>query len=272
MRRMMIGLTILVVVVVYTLPGCSDGTKARIEVAKDAAVKKIDSLLGSMDVKRKEIDLSLGSMKEAVNGIAKAKIKAQVKHDQIDAKAQPYREKLAQADASLRKLRDHLTAAEPVEIGGKNYTTDELKKMADQIIETRKGYSTQIAGFEQSQAELKKVIIMLEKNQREYQSQVSRLEGQIAQIDVQMVAVRAMKDASASMGDGNATLAQNVAKLEDKVADLLADTKVELAIEGEKWDAGRTERQINSAESFITATQAPRDTIAEIDRILSGQK
>ena len=99
MRRMMIGLTILVVVVVYTLPGCSDGTKARIEVAKDAAVKKIDSLLGSMDVKRKEIDLSLGSMKEAVNGIAKAKIKAQVKHDQIDAKAQPYREKLAQADA-----------------------------------------------------------------------------------------------------------------------------------------------------------------------------
>jgi len=272
MRRIMIGLTSLALVAAFILPGCSDWTKARIEVAKDATFKKIDSLLGSMEVKRKEIDLSLGSMKEAVNGIAKAKIKAQVKHDQIDAKAQPYRDKLAQADASLRKLRDYLAANEPVDIGGKTYTPDDLKKLADQVIEARKGYSTQIAGFEQSQVELKKVIVMLDKNQREHQSQISRLEGQIAQIDVQMVAVRAMKDASASMGDGNASLAQNVAKLEDKVADLLADTKVELAIEGEKWDAGRAERQIDSAESLITAIQAPRDTIAEIDRILSGKK
>ena len=272
MKRMIFCLAALGLLAVFLLPGCSDGTKARVEVAKDAALKKIDSLLGNMDVKRKEIDLSVSSLKEAVNGIAKARIKAQVKHDQIDAKAQTYREKLAQADGSLKKLRDHLSANKSVEIGGKTYQPDELKKMAEQVIEARKGYAVQIAGFEQSQAELKKVVATLEKNQREYQAQIGRLEGQIAQIDTQMVAVRAMKDASASMGDGNATLNQNVAKLEDKVADLLADTTAELAMESEKWDASRTEKQIDSVESFITATQAPTDPIGEIDRILGGKK
>jgi hypothetical protein len=50
----LLGLTAVVGFGVY---GCSDGTKARIEVAKDKALKQLDDMLGSMDVKRKEIDL-----------------------------------------------------------------------------------------------------------------------------------------------------------------------------------------------------------------------
>src|SRR5690606_33335877 len=180
------------------LAGCggSDSVRARVEVATDRAVEKLDSILGSLDVKRREIDLSMRSLKDAVTGINKARIKAQVKHDQIDRQAQPVRDRMAQADVSLKKLRDYLAAGEPVEIGGKTYSVEDLKKMAGEIIEARKGHASQVAAFEQSQAELKKVVAVLEKNQREYEAQLSRLEGQVAQIDAQMVAVKAMREAS----------------------------------------------------------------------------
>lgn len=253
---------------VMALAGCGDSVRARGEVATDRAVEKLDSILGSLDVKRKEIDLSMRSLKDAVTGINKARIKAQVKHDQIDRQAQPVRERMAQADASLKKLRDYLAAGESVEIGGETYSVEDLKKMAGEIIEARKGRAAQIAAFEQSQVELQKVIAVIEKNQREYEGQISRLESQIAQIDAQMVAVKAMKDASATMGDGNATLAENVATLEDKVADLLADVQVELAVESQSWDAAAADKQIDAVDAFIAATQESKDTIAEIDRIL----
>lgn len=254
------------------LVGCGDSVRARVEVATDKAVEKLDSILGSLDVKRKEIDLSMRSLKDAITGISKAKIKAQVKHDQIDRQAQPVRERMAQADASLKKLRDYLTAGEPVEIGGKTYSVEDLKQMATEIIEARKGHAAQIAAFEQSQAELKKVVAVLEKNQREYEGQLSRLEGQVAQIDAQMVAVKAMREASTTMGDGSATLAENVARLEDKVNDLFADVQVELAVESRSWDAAAADKQIDAVDAFIAATQEPKDTIAEIDRILGEGK
>jgi phage shock protein A len=254
------------------LAGCGDSVRARVEVASEKAVEKLDSILGSLDVKRKEIDLSMRSLKEAVSGISKARIKAQVKHDQIDRQAQPVRDRIAQADASLKKLRDYLTAGEPVEIGGKTYSVDDLKQMAGEIIDARKGYAAHVTAYEQSQAELKKVIAALERNQREYERHISRLESQIAQINAQMVAVKAMKDASATMGDGSAALAENVATLEDKVADLLADVQVELAVESQSWDAAVADKQIDAVDAFIAATQEPKDTIAEIDRILGEGK
>lgn len=250
------------------LAGCG----ARMEVAKEKALEKIDSLLGSMDVKRKEIELSLNALKDGVAGIRKAKIKAQVKHDQIGQRAEPFQAKIAQADATLKKLRDYLASDDAVEIAGKTYSPDDLKKLANDVIASRKSSADQVAGFEKSQADLKKVIATLESRQREFEARISSLEGQIAQIDTQAVALKAMKDASASMGDADATLDENVANLEDKVNDLFAEMQGELLAEGEQWDATAADRQIDSVDAFIQATQEPTDTIAEIDRILGGGK
>ena len=257
-----------IILTVCVLAGCG----ARVEVAKEKALEKIDSLLGSMDVKRKEVELSLNALKDGVAGIRKAKIKAQVKHDQISQQAEPFHAKITQADTTLKKLRDHLASNEAVEIAGTKYSPDELKKMASEVIAARKSNADQIAGFEKSKANLKKVISTLEARQREYEARISSLEGQIAQIDTQAVALKAMKDASASMGDANATLDENVTNLEDKVNDLFADMQVELLAEGEQWDATAADKQIDSVDAFIQATQEPTDTIAEIDRILGDGK
>ena len=259
---------LVIIVSLCVLSGCG----ARAEVAKEKALEKIDNLLGSMDVKRKEIELSLKALKDGVAGIRKAKIKAQVKHDQIGQRAEPFQAKIAQADTTLKKLRDYLASNEAVEIAGKKYSPDELKKMANDVIGARKSNTDQVAGFEKSQTNLKKVVTTLEKRQREYETRISSLEGQIAQIDTQSVALKAMKDASASMGDADATLDENVTNLEDKVNDLFADMQGELLAEGDKWDATTADKEIDSVDAFIEATQEPTDTIGEIDKILGDSK
>lgn len=272
MKRLILGLAACGLVAAVTVMGCGDSTKARVEVAKDAALKKLDNFLGSLDVKRKEIELAVKNLKQATAEIGKQKVKAQVKVDQIDAKAQPVRDQMAKADTSLKKFRDLIAADTPAEIGGKTYSVDEIKQMASKVIEARKGYESQIGGFEQSQAGLKKIVTTLEKRQHDLQGKITGLEASLTKIDTQMASAKAMKDASAAIGDSDASLDQNVAKLEDKVADLMAETQGELALEGEKWDSAATEKEIDSVDSIISKTQEPSNTLSEIDKILGTGK
>jgi|GEM_PF-1166398 len=252
------------------LMGCSDSTKARVEVAKDAALKKIDSFLGNLDVQHKEIELALKTLKEATTEVGKQKIKAQVKVDQIDAKVQPIRDQMAKADSSLKRFRELIAANAPAELGGKTYSVEEITKMAAKVVEAHKGYETQIAANEQSQVGLKKIVVTLEKRQLDLKGKITRLEANMAEIDTQIAAAKAMKDASSSIGDSGATLDENIAKLEDKMAGLMADAKVELTVENEKWDAVSIDKDIDSVDSIINKSQQSTDTLAEIDRILGN--
>jgi phage shock protein A len=140
------------------------------------------------------------------------------------------------------------------------------------VLDPRKGYATQISGVEKSQAALQQVAATMERNQGEYQQKTTALEAQLTEIDSQMVAIRTMKDASSAMGDGSNSLAENVSLLEDKVADLLADTRAELSTEGSNWNSADTDRQIDSAEAFISATQNSGSALAEIDALLGSGK
>ena len=66
MKRFLFGLVACGLLAAITM-GRGDATRARMEVAREAAVKKLDNFLGSLDVKRKEIELALKSLKEARN-------------------------------------------------------------------------------------------------------------------------------------------------------------------------------------------------------------
>ncbi len=262
----------LAVVVGFGVYGCSDGTKARVEVAKEKALKQLDDLLGSMDVKRKEIDLQVQGLKQGIAGIGKAKIKAQVKLEELNRKVEPLQTKQGEIDATLKKYRDFLAKNEPVELAGKTLTPDQLKANADKLIAARKQYAEEIASYDKSKAELQKVVTSFETKQKELNAQLTSLQSKIAQIDSQMVAVRSLREAKTAMGDGNASLGENVANLESKVNDLLGDIRVELATEGEMFDEAAATKQIDSIDSIISGAQGPKDTLSEIDRILEGGK
>jgi len=239
----------------------------RVEVAKEKLLDRVDNLLGKMEVQRQEIDNGITATKQAVEGIRKAKIKAQVKLEQIDEKAKPYEEKVVHCDGTLVRLRDLLQADMPTEIAGKTYSVIDLNDMANKVIKARRDAEKQINGFNSARDEMQKVVTKLAKHQQNLQSRLANLQSQIAILDAEMAAAKAMKEASKAMGDGD-SLATNLDALEDKIASLSANVKVALLSESERW----SEDAFDEVDAFIRDSQQPTDTLAEIDRILGQAK
>ena len=248
------------------------GCGSRAEVAKKKVLDRLDDMLGKMDVQRQEIDDGMRATKKAVEGVRKARITAQVKSDQIDEKAKPFEEKLAQCDQTLVKLRNLLKADQPAEIAGKTYSVSELKDMAGKVIQARKDAEKQIDGFKTARENMRKVVANLSTQQQALETRLTSLQGQVAKLDAEMAAAKTMKQASASMGDKDASLAANLDSLEEKVASLSADVRAELQSESEKWSEAKTDKAISDVDAFIRDSQRPTDTVAEIDRILGPAK
>ena len=239
---------------VFVTAGCD----ARTQVAKRKALENIDSLLGSMDVKRQEIELSVNALTNGLGELRKAKVTAQVKLDQLDRKFRPVEDRLATIDDTLKTLRDHLKAGTVVEIAGRSYRPDELKAMATQVIAERKGAADQLSGLRDCQARLRKVVTTLERKQRDYEQKLSAIENRVAVIDASRSALEAMKEAGEAMDSGE----QELERLEEKVNDLYAEVETELIVEDAKWDEA-------AMDKFIVDLQKPTDTIEAIDKVLS---
>jgi chromosome segregation ATPase len=243
--------------------------RARVEVAKDHAIGKIDALLGNMEVKRKEIELSVAGLKDGLREIQKAKITAQVKHEQIGRRAEPVEQEVAKIDASLRRLRDHLASDTTLTVGGKVYQQDDLKNLASRLIEQRKVQSDQLAGLRTAQGRLQKVVEALDRKQAEYQKRLADIECQLAVIDSNRTALTAMKDAARAIDSSDKGLAQSVTQLEDKVNGLYAEVEAELRAEDAQWASATKEGQ--SADAILNAVRTPSDSIAEIDALLGDK-
>jgi chromosome segregation ATPase len=272
MKRLLLmllaGCVALPLAVLFIVPGCGP----RAEVAKKKALERLDDVLGKIDVQRQEIDGGIKATKRAVEGVRKARIKAQVQCDQLDEKLKPHDERIARCDQTLSRLRDLLKAGKPAEVAGKTYSVSDLSDMAGKLIEERKNEAAQINGVKASRARMQKVVAELTKTQQTLEARLGSLQSQVAKLDAEMAAAKAMKEASASMGDGEATLAANLDGLEEKVAALSADVRAELKGEEEKFQVARADKAIGDVDHFIRDSQKPTDRVAEIDKILDPAK
>ena len=244
----------------------------RADVAKKKVMDKIDDMLGKIDVQRAEIDQGIKAAKQGVEGVRKAKIKAQVQVDQLDEKVKPYDEQMARCDQSLVKLRDLIKADTAADIAGKSYSVAELKEMANKVIEERKKAEGQINGFKATRENMKKLVATLAKRQDEFDTKITTLQASLVKVDAEMTAAKALKQASAAMGDKDSNMSSNLADLEQKIAALSADVRVELQGASGGWSETEATKSINDVEAFIRNTQSTNDTVAEIDRILGPAK
>lgn len=254
------------------LIGLVQGCGARVEVAKDKVMQRIDSFLGDMDVKRKKIELSVNGLNEGISGLRKAKIKAQVCNDQINLQAKPVEERLAGMDSALKTLRGYLGAAKPVEIAGKSYTHEQVKDLASRVLTARKPLTVQLAGLKASRARLNKVVGTLERKQQEAESRLSDIEGQLAVIDSNRIALTAMKRSAEAVGETDMSLTKNLARLQEQVTSLFGDVEAELRSEDERWGEVAANKEIDSVETLVTKLQTSSDTASEIDRALAASK
>jgi DNA repair exonuclease SbcCD ATPase subunit len=252
--------------------GCGDGAKARVEVAKDAAAKKLDELLGSMTVKRKEIDLNLQGLNKAVVGLKKAKLKAQAKAEELSRKAEPSETRLREVDATLARYRDLLGKNEPVTLGGKTYSPEELKNNADKLIQGRKATAAAVGTFQKSKNELQKVVNSLTDKQRSMESRIDAMKMTLSQIDSQMVAVRAIQDAKSSAGDADVPIDETVTAIEDKIGDLLTDVTTTVGEESDSFDEASTDNELDAIDAIVDESSTAADTVADIDKLIGDSK
>jgi len=262
-------LAVLTASTLFFTSGCGG---PRGEVAQKKMLDHLDDLLGKIDVQKAEIDGGIKAAKQGVEGIRKAKIKAQIQLEQIDEKVQPYEAKIGQCDQTLARLRDLIKADMPADIAGKSFSVADLNEMANKVIQARKDADSQIAGFKTARQNMQKLVADLTKTQHGFDARIANLQSQVAKLDAEMTAAKALKQASATMGDGTSTLASNLDDLEKKIATLAADVRGELQGEAARWSETKTDKSIDDVDAFIRDAQNSADTLAEIDRILGAAK
>jgi phage shock protein A len=265
-------LAVLTASTLFFTSGCGG---PRGEVAQKKMLDHLDDLLGKIDVQKAEIDGGIKAAKQGVEGIRKAKIKAQIQLEQIeqiDEKLKPFEEKIGRCDHTLARLRDLIKADMPADIAGKSFSVADLNEMANKVIQARKDADSQIAGFKTARQNMQKLVADLTKTQHGFDARIANLQSQVAKLDAEMTAAKALKQASATMGDGTSTLASNLDDLEKKIATLAADVRGELQGEAARWSETKTDKSIDDVDAFIRDAQNSADTLAEIDRILGAAK
>jgi phage shock protein A len=169
-------------------------------------------------------------------------------------------------------LRPHLEAAKPVEIAGRSYAPTEVKETAAKLLKERKRLSDKAEALKAVETSLEQTASGLGRQQNEYQQKLQKMESQVAQIDAQSIALKAKHEAAAAMGNVDESLSRSVEGLQDKVNNLLAETKADLQSEDEKWNETTANKEIDSLDATLSKFKGPADTAAEIDKLMGGPK
>lgn len=242
------------------------GCGARGEVAKEQMLAQVDRLLGEIDVKKKEVAISVRNHEAGIDTIKRGKIEAKVRLAQITEKLSDLQGQIGQADKALGRLRDHLKAGKDAEINGKKFTDAELKDMAERTIAARKKLATEADALKSSQQRLQGVVTALEEREQDGRERLTRLKRDLDEIDAKSIALKSMQD-SAKLSGGTETV--DFDAVEKQVRDLATKIDVELTFQEQKGQEAGTDQK--SLESIVRETSTATDTVAEIDKILDGK-
>jgi len=261
-------MSITVVVVLFGLVAFLSGSgEAKIEVARENVSKRIDALLGEAEVQQKELQIEMRKMDRACDDLTKARIHSQVQAERLDKKHQELDQQIADCDAALRRLKGYLSAGGSADIGGKTYTPDQIKDMADKLLAARKSLCQQADTLKQSQTQLNRTTNLLVARETALKHQQVKLKTQIVELESEMVSLQTIKETSHLVGDNDQSLGQNLDAISKKVAAIQDRTRAELRFEEEKCK--NLEANGNGADAIIAATKSHQDTIAEIDKVLA---
>ncbi|MDB4634859.1 hypothetical protein OAG76_05585 [Rubripirellula sp.] len=260
MKRVCLFILVVTCLAATVVGGCG----VRTEVAKQLVVDKVDSMLGDIEVKRRKIDSSIHLLQKSLTQVRKAKIKAQVKRDQIMRKVDFAEENMQKLDTTLSSIRVRLTSGESTEIDGEAYSHRKLKQMTQKVLEERDIARKQVEGFQATVDRLGKIVQTLERNESKYLAKLADVKHQVAVIDSNRIAMTAMQEAAQTMDGSDVTFAENVATLEDQVNDLYADVEAELLSEDMHWQ----DNEMDDAEQIVSTLATSDDLISQIDSIL----
>ncbi len=270
-----IGLLLLVAVVGIAIVSYG-GCEARVGVAKDAALKKIDDLLGPLNVQQKKVELAYAELETDTAGLREKRIEAKVRLESMQKKKAELQTNREQLVADLGKLKTMLDEAEgsgSITRNGKEVSLEELKSVADATVKNLKNLKDQITKNDVIASAWAKNLEMLQKNDEISQKQLKKLASQLEEIQSKKSTLDAMKEAASIAGPG-ASLSDKFNDLTKEVYELLVQVDTKWEIEEAKLNDRIAEVE---ADNILTLDELLNDktdvssTKSEIDKLLEAE-
>jgi len=264
---------LIVAVAIGTYMGCGG---ARIGVAKDAAIKKIDDLLGPLNVKQKEVQIAYDKLKNATAEVRDKRIEAEVRVKNHEAKKNANDADKAKLVSDLGKLQQMLKDAEAdgfIERNEVKIPIEKLKDTADNTVRRLRAVKDQIVKNNTIMAAWSKNLEVLKKQDDTSDSQLKKLANQLDLIQSKKSALDAMKEAASIAGPG-ASISDKFNDLTDSVDELLVNIDTEFAIEEAKLDERVAEIGAESSMSLEELLDDKTDvsnTLSDIDKLLQEE-
>ncbi len=228
LRYLFAGLLIVAIVV-----GAYVGCGPRAQVAGEKILGKIDDMLGTLDVKLKEVKMAHASLKKGAEENYVMRQKSAYKVEDLEEKQKEVEAKIAKQSSDLERVIGML---EDGSLADDKEKKNELTAFAESRAKSLTALKTQLeASIKPLLASHKKALSLQLKNEKASKAQLAKLETKISQIEAEKVRLDTMKQTQAIVGSSE-SISDKFADLEKSVADLLIETKARGDIEEEKVD------------------------------------
>jgi chromosome segregation ATPase len=232
------------------------GCKAQTQVAGDKLMAKINSWLGELDVKRKEISNQIDNLDKAVEKVRRNKIEAEVQLEEYQKKIDPIKKKISQIKEALALLQPHVKATEDVEINGKTWSPDKVRDNINALIDEYEALNQKLGGLEVSVKAFQQSYNLLATQQASADKTMKMLGEKLAEIDAKKEALDSMKTAQTILGEGG-SISDEFNKLEKDINELFVDVESGMRLESEKI----AERE----RDLATSTSAVDDVLKQME-------
>lgn len=246
---------------------------ARVETAKEKALKWLDSQLGEADVAKKDIAIQMQEVKAARTKIQGARIEAEVRSKNMKEQMDKVDKQIADGKTAMAVLSDKLAGdATKVSLGGKDYDKAEVKDKLTLVIKAHKALTTKKETMQETYTTLSETAKTLKERETQVTEKIAQLDAALERVAAKVKAIEAQKVATQALSDTDDTLADKIAKIEKNVNDLDVKMTVAKGVEDEKWKAAANKTDLADVNSIIDSTKDDRAILDEVNAILKDKK
>ena len=234
----MVRYLVLGLLVAAVITGAVIGCGPRAEVAKDKIMKKLDSILGELDVKKKSIEMKMDTLRADTEKLVFQRARAEAKLNLMTEKRDAIKSTMDSLKGKLKKVSGYLEQAKSAEdgkikIGEREISIAEFEKAATETIKDYEDEKKRLAAKDKAVELLGDSVNYLLAQEKTAKELMGQLKLKIEEIEIKKENVDTIKEARSFSGE-NKSINDQLASLEKEIDDLNIDLEATLKVEESK--------------------------------------
>jgi len=213
------------------LSGCDSDWRVIFRTANEQAKSTLKGWLGEQEIKRNELALKIEDMEDRLLRLEKAEAQATVRVGLIDKEIDKMEERFQEEVDFFLKLEAKASGDDDVEIAGKTYSIDDLKRLAKTKDGKLKSLRLKIENAEARREVISKMLVAYPKIRDETENTISELKLTLQDVD-QKMDLLAEKEEAVELSSGTEEFDTETQKIMEEVqtevggANLIADKRL----------------------------------------------